>query len=129
MNLLDGTENKDSNIIDIRGEPLEMTEVERKSDYCMSHHKKVEVDEHERLIICKECGKVIDPFDYMLGWAREGTRRMQRLKSLDDEIRHKHNELETMKAVLAREKSKVRKINPDAPEVITWRRQMSKLKA
>lgn len=126
MIVLDGTESKDSNIINIHGEPLEMKEIERKSDFCSSHHKKINVDEHERMIVCRECGKVIDPFNYILGWAREGTRRMQRLDAMDAEIRTKHQQLEEVKTALAREKARVRKINPDAPEVITWRRQMSK---
>lgn len=114
----------ESKIIDIRGEPLEITEGDRKEIYCRSHHKQIYLDEHSRSVSCRECGKEIDPFDYLMYWAREGGRRMERLKALDDELRIKFNEVEAMKAVLAREKSKVRKINPDAPEVITWQRYM-----
>lgn len=127
MIITDGTEGKpDSNIIDIRGEPLEIIAADKEHRTCLSSCRKVLVDFEDRTVECRECGRILDPFDYLKGWALEGKGRMQRLKSLDDEIRLKHNELEIIKTALAREKAKVRKINPDAPEVITWRRQMAK---
>lgn len=113
-------------IIDLRGNPLEIEKA--KTDpvkYCLSNHKAVFVDEHDRIVYCKECGKTIEAFDYIMGWAREGERRMQRLKSLDDEIRITFTKLEDVKKALAREKAKVRRVNPDAPEVVTWQRQLA----
>lgn len=116
---------EENKVIDLRGEPLEIQAKEQEHKYCASHHKSIFVDEEERIIECKECGKVLDAFDYILGWANEGKRRMERLKSLDDEIRMKCREIYDMKAVLAREKAKTRRVNPDAPEVMTWKRQLA----
>jgi hypothetical protein len=112
-------------IVDIRGNPitdLEIAAKEKEKKYCLSHHKNIWVDEHLRQIECRECGQIIDPFDYIQDWAIKGDRRMQHLQFLDDEAQKKKGEIEIMKAVLAREKAKVRKINPDAPEVQTIQR-------
>lgn len=115
----------ESVIIDLRGNPLEIEEAESTRKYCESHCKNVTVDEDERLVECKECGRVVDPFAYLLYWAQEGSRRMERLRHLDTEIRQQKAEIEQLKAVLSRERSKVRKINQDAPEVQTWKRQLA----
>lgn len=117
---------EENKVIDLRGEPLEIQAKEQEAKFCLSHCKSIYVDADSRLLECRECGKVLDPFDYILGWANEGKRRMQRLKSLDDEIRMKCNDLHEIKAALSREKARVRRVNPDAPEVITWQRQMAK---
>lgn len=121
---------EESKIVSMRGDSLAIQSKRKEANakYCASHHKNIYVDEDERIIECSECGKVLDPFDYLFGWAREGDRRMERLKFLDDEVRRKHNELSIVTAALAREKARVRKINPDAPEVITWRREMERRK-
>lgn len=112
-------------IIDLRGEPLEITSsANEPAGYCMSHCKRIVVDEDTRTIECKECGRIVEPFDYLAGWAKEGDRRMERLKSLDVEITKTNAELFSIKQVLARERAKVRRINPDAPEVMTWKRQL-----
>ena len=116
----------ENKIISLRGDPLEIQTADVPDKFCESNHRAIYVDEHEREVTCQKCGKVIDAFDYLLGWAKEGKCRMQRIKSLDDEIRMTNTELEKVKTALAREKAKVRAINPDAPEVITWKRVMEK---
>ncbi len=113
------------NIIQLWGSQLEIEGKPQPSNYCSSNHKNIVIDNEARVIACRECGKVLDPFEYLAQWARQGDRRMQRLKALDVEIRIKAAEIEALKAVLAREKAKVRQINPDAPEVQAWRRQLA----
>lgn len=121
---------EESKIIDIRTqEPLTIQLSDDKPPYCHSQHKSITVDEQTRLVECRECGQVLDPFDYLLKWARKGDQRLGRLRSLDDEIRMKENDLEAVKAALAREKARVRQINPDAPEVVTWKRRLRQLRS
>lgn len=114
-----------NNIIDMRGEPLEILAADKEHRYCLSHCRRVIVDFDDRTVECRECGRILDPFDYIKGWALEGKGRMDRLKSLDVEIKLKLAELETIKTALSREKAKVRRINPDAAEVVSWKRQLA----
>lgn len=100
-----------SNIVLLRsGKPLELStrkmEVGKK---CFIKCKIVHVDEHNRLLECKECGRAIDPFDYLWQWAVEGDRRMADLKHVTDEIRVKNNELYDLKRQISNAKSQLRR--------------------
>lgn len=52
--------------------------------YC--DHKYVELDEDTRQITCNECKKVIDPFEFVLGWAKEERRQIWNLQDLHRQI-------------------------------------------
>ena len=66
------------------GADLELMAVKnKKSLACMGRHKSVWVDQSERTVTCRECGWVIDPFDYIWDWASRGDQRMQGLKEIE----------------------------------------------
>lgn len=64
------------------GVDLEIRRVQNAERPCVTRHKNIVVDEKTRTITCTECGYVIDPFDYLLEWAREGDRRLQALNAI-----------------------------------------------
>jgi hypothetical protein len=65
--------------------------------YCSSQCKKIVLDEHKRQLTCRECGRVIEPFDYLLQWAHENDRRTRSLKELDVQIRQRSEEARALK--------------------------------
>lgn len=76
-----------SNIIAINAEAaadleLRLKKVERDRE-CPGQHKQVELDHERRMLKCLHCGFTVDPFDYMLSWAREGQRRMTGLENIE----------------------------------------------
>lgn len=76
----------EATIIPIRESVLSEMEItikkKDKERECIGQHKNVEVDDVNRLVICRDCGFTIDPFDYIMDWAKEGDRRMGALKEL-----------------------------------------------
>ena len=73
----------DSNIIkfDPDRAPLRI----RSTKYCQ--HKHIIVCEKSRTLECDVCGATIDPFDFMLKWAREDRSLEFRMKHLKDELK------------------------------------------
>ncbi len=49
---------------------------------CSGRHRQVMVDEIARTVTCEACGYVLDPFEYLLDWARDGHRQVEGLKRL-----------------------------------------------
>ncbi len=116
-------ESKESNIIRLEGgKPLEIELKERGEKHCScnwrgSEPASIVVDDELRQVTCEDCKRVIDPFDYLLDWAKSGHRRMTGIKGLDVEIKQKSAELLQIKAAITRERAKLRKANPNAPEL------------
>ena len=57
----------------------------------------VDLDPVKRIITCRRCGFVVDPFDYLDGWAKEGHRFMSGLNGLKARtriLRAQHDDLE-----------------------------------
>ena len=85
-----------SNIVAINPDhekELEILMAERKHRPCSGIHKQIEVDSDTRTIICTACKTVVDPFEYLETWAREGERKMDGLKGIDAKCRVAANEL------------------------------------
>lgn len=78
--------NNEATIIPIRDSLLTDLEISKKKRdderVCIGQHKRVEVDDIHRLVICRDCGFTLDPFDYLMDWATEGDRRMGAIKEL-----------------------------------------------
>ena len=62
--------------------------------YCQ--HLGVIVDEFERNVTCRRCGKALDPFDYLLSVAKKETRVDWDLRQLREEIKRHRSVLESM---------------------------------
>lgn len=76
-----------ANVIGINGTLSEDLEIrlakEDQSRKCAAIHWSILVDPKERTASCTVCGHAVDPFDYLLAWAREGEHRMEALKNID----------------------------------------------
>jgi hypothetical protein len=57
----------------------------REQQYCS--HPEVLVVELQRLLLCKQCGLWIDPFEYMWRWAMKDWAVQMRCKQFEDEMR------------------------------------------
>ncbi|WP_312836660.1 hypothetical protein [Pantoea sp.] len=93
-NVLAFTKRFDSNA-DIR-EMRNVTEAPKPAfQHCF--HNKVETDEHRRVINCRLCGKVIDPFDWVLSIANKETKLDWELTGLRGEIKQHREGLEKLR--------------------------------
>jgi hypothetical protein len=57
----------------------------RSTKFC--RHKYIIVCEKSRTLECDTCGAAIDPFDFMLKWAKEDRSLEYRMKQLKDELK------------------------------------------
>jgi hypothetical protein len=87
MERIDLTPPKPDNIIAIDAESEKQLEItlkkEKRDKSCIGQHIQVQVDLERRLLICRHCGVFVDPFDYVLKWARDGHHRMSGLKGIE----------------------------------------------
>lgn len=113
MNLVTPEDIEPSNIIGINPDCEKEIEirlnVRREGRQCYGQHKNVVVDVKLRTVTCRDCERVIDPFEYLLKWAQEGDRRMTALKRLDiqtrltrEELARLTNRLDNVRATLKR---------------------------
>ncbi len=52
--------------------------------YCT--HPQVEIDNHERILSCTKCGKVLDAYDYIHNLAIKETRLFDNIKQLKNDV-------------------------------------------
>lgn len=110
------TDNSESeNVVSFRdGKPVgdfPFTMVERPG-YCERWCRNVFVCEKRRMLQCQDCGKMIDPFDYMAQWARKGDGRLGTLKDLEVQIKQRSSELERLKMDVQNAKAQLRRAEP-----------------
>lgn len=79
----------------------------RRKGYC--EHIPVYVVEETRMLECRSCGAMVDPFDYMWKWACKGTRLTDGIKHLEGELRRMNAELEDLKRQRANLKAQIRR--------------------
>lgn len=86
-------------------------DVERKLHFC--DHKKIRLIEHDRVVLCVDCGATVDPFAYLVKGAyaiREGWRLHRELGRCIDERREQleklNKEKSRLQAVVRRLKQK-----------------------
>jgi hypothetical protein len=68
---------------------------------CLRFCEYVIIDEEERVIRCKDCNRMVDPFEYLLEFATKNKRMWKHanleLKFIEDEIEEKKKELAALK--------------------------------
>jgi len=67
----------------------------RSTKFCQ--HKYIVVCEKSRTLECDVCGATIDPFDFMLKWAKEDRFLEYRLKEIKVELKRLGEKLRTLK--------------------------------
>lgn len=93
-----------------------MSDVE-KDKYCANHHGRVKVEKHRRLLICQDCGKAIDPFDYVLEWAQKGDRKMKALKFVEAKSRIAHRQFEHLETRIKNLRAQLKRMGHEQPKV------------
>jgi len=61
------------------------------------HNKHIIVSEHARTVECEECEAVIDPFEFLMDWAKGNSRWEHDLKRLKDECKRIGKRIATLK--------------------------------
>jgi phage shock protein A len=100
-----------SDVIDFTAKAKEtvMTPVKSYSRGCS--HTAITLDEHRRKIECKNCGKVIEAFDYLFDFANGQQRIVWRLKSVEDEVKQLEEKVGELKRVKSNLQAQVRRLN------------------
>jgi hypothetical protein len=102
----------DSNIVkfDPDRAPLRI----RSTKYC--RHKHIIVCEKSRTLECDVCGATIDPFDFMLKWAREDRSLEYRMKQLHDELKRLGEKLGKLKRMEKNAKARLVRLGVRPPK-------------
>lgn len=69
------------------------------------HHLPVTVDPHSRAVVCRDCGATVDPFDWMLAWAKKEETELMAVKGLREERRRLEEDIKGLKRERANAKS------------------------
>ncbi|CDK64364.1 hypothetical protein [Morganella morganii IS15] len=67
------------------------------------------VNEHERRVKCRECGKVIDAFDLMLKMAKRETRLVSDIEALRQEEKYRRENIEKLIQIERNAKARIRR--------------------
>jgi hypothetical protein len=97
------------------------------AEFCQNGCVRVVVDEADRKLECRDCGRIIEPFDYLWKTAKRRENVVHDLESLKSEVRLKRGELEKIKAEIQNERAKLRRIAPENDLSLSvtakWQRQ------
>ena len=99
------------------------------NDVFCFQHPRVLIDEHTRVLSCQKCGKVIDPYDYVLLWAGKETALFSNIKQLTNEQNRLElastalkKEVQTLKAQIKRLKEKAGSLEGNNSQVVSDKR-------
>ncbi|MED0056229.1 ead/Ea22-like family protein [Escherichia marmotae] len=82
--------------------------------YC--HHASVRVDEKERQVRCKNCGAVVEPFDWMLSVAKRETRLADDVRLLRQEEQERRKNIEKLIQIERNAKARIRRATKSRTE-------------
>lgn len=80
-----GSAANDSNVISLSTGEM-VTQIKRQDGYCMSHCKNILVDGHLRQLTCRECGAIVDAFQWAAKMAMEESHLLSRIDCLNREV-------------------------------------------
>lgn len=84
-------------------------------EYCAGRCRRVFVVEKTRTLQCRDCKRIIEPFDYLMQRAQECDRRIYDLSGLDAEIRMRRAERDDLKREVDNLKAQRRRLNQARP--------------
>lgn len=70
-------------------------------------HKKMVIDVHLRMFVCSGCGKVVDPFDWLLGWVNAEDKELTALRGLKAQTENLREQIVALKKERAALKSQL----------------------
>lgn len=83
--------------------------------FCKSDHGSIMLDEHLRTVTCRDCGKVLDPFDFLKQNARTLQRAWQNHASAKQKVSELMDRIETLNKELVSVQGKVRRAKEKLP--------------
>jgi hypothetical protein len=86
----------------------------RPAKFC--RHKHIIVCEKSRTIECDTCGAAIDPFDFMLRWAKEDRFLEYRMKQLKEELKRLGEKLGKLRRMEKNVKARLRRAGAKQPD-------------
>lgn len=99
--------NREATVINLAsGEPV--TQIKQHDGYCNECANSVLIDDHLRLLTCRKCGAILDPFNWASRMAREESYLMRRIFDLKRESQIHSETVEALKAEEQRVKARVR---------------------
>lgn len=113
------TEDELSNIISFptkQDDPRDVANfLYEKADRPFCHHSLVTVGEKERVVRCRTCGAVVEPFDWMLSVAKKETQLADNVKALRQEERQRRQNIEKLIQIERNAKARIRKAGNKQP--------------
>lgn len=83
------------------------------------NHELITLDEHRRLVICSQCDRAIDPYDYLLGNARTLQRAWTNYAELQRRASAKVESIEALERTEKNLKAKVARLKEKVPPINT----------
>lgn len=81
----------------------------QESDTVFCRHTQLEIDHHQRILLCEKCGKVLDAYDYVYELAVKETRLFSDIKLLQKDVEDLTMQRNALKAQVSHLKSDVKK--------------------
>ena len=92
----------------IKFKPIKLPVASKKVESCS--HPQILLDPGYRVVECKKCNQIIDPFDYLMEWA-EGDRQLNDMrKRIKTEIKKISGRLELLKKEERNIKARIRRV-------------------
>ncbi|WP_272693994.1 hypothetical protein [Providencia sp. PROV036] len=76
-------------------------------------HSGYYVNEHERIVKCRDCGKVIDAFECLLSMAKNETNLVRDIEYLRKEEKQRRENIDKLIQIERNAKSRIRRANSD----------------
>lgn len=83
----------ETNVVNVFGEPVQLIKRHDLQQWCRSGCKMVLVDKHTRDITCRECGRKLDAFEWVVKMATEESYLYQRIVSLREQEKQESERL------------------------------------
>ncbi|WP_313036604.1 FtsB family cell division protein [Stenotrophomonas acidaminiphila] len=83
-------------------------DVERRVGFCQ--HRKITLVEHDREVVCTECGAKLDPFNYLLAGALAMRHGWSDHRYVVEELKRKRQQLEDLEKARKRLQAQVRRL-------------------
>lgn len=78
-------------------------------------HSAIQVNEKERAVRCRNCGAVVDPFEWMLSVAKQETQLADNVKALRREEAQRRQNIEKLIQIERNAKSRIRRAGNKSP--------------
>lgn len=110
----------DDKVVSLRGDAdlppnLIVSKDPYRSTYCRNSHGSIELDEHRRTVTCRDCGQVLDAFEFLKYSSRTLQMAWRNHESAKAKVSDLVSRIEVLQKELASLQGKVRRAKEKAP--------------